>query len=86
MTNEQKARELAKCSTCFRAKWCKGIEGDCCDEFEHLLAMAQWKDEQEVDGTEILKEMKEKLEHHLYMSKKMSNLINNVLNTINQQP
>lgn len=44
--NEAKARELAKCSTCFCAKWCKGIEGDCCDEFEHLLAMAQWKDKQ----------------------------------------
>ena len=44
--NEAKARELAKCSTCFCAKWCNGIEGDCCDEFEHLLAMAQWKDKQ----------------------------------------
>lgn len=44
--NEAKARELAKCSTCFCAKWCNGIEGDCCDELEHLLAMAQWKDKQ----------------------------------------
>ena len=52
--NEAKARELAKCSTCFYAKWCNGIEGDCCDEFEHLLQMAEWKDEQrEVSVLEI---------------------------------
>lgn len=44
--NEEKARELAKCNTCSCAKLCKGIEDDCCDEFEHLLAMARWKDEQ----------------------------------------
>lgn len=44
--NEAKAREIAKCNACFCAKWCKGIEDDCCDEFEHLLAMARWKDEQ----------------------------------------
>lgn len=46
MTNEAKARELAKCNTCYCAQWCNGIEGDCCDEFEHLLSMAEWKDKQ----------------------------------------
>lgn len=46
MTNEKKARELANCEDCFAEKWCTGTMYDHCDNFEHLLAMAQWKDEQ----------------------------------------
>lgn len=47
MRNEEKAHELCGCNTCFARKWCSSTADDCCEEFKHVLQMAEWKDEKE---------------------------------------
>ena len=46
ITNKERARQICHCNICAPQECCNKTLSDCCDEFKHIMKMAEWKDKQ----------------------------------------